>query len=354
MQATSSTNWRERLDDKKIIDGSILFSIIVSIAIVALGGWLTQFELATPPADDIGFFYEWQLAEATAWGQLTAWLGFAIHQLLIWGTIYYAQRTYSKRDYSSTLRPVNWIALGINFVFIVLHYFQTMFFYDAIAQDIPSWTAQFAVALMLIVILGMENQRRGLFFGKKIGFRKAFTDGLRKYHGYFFSFAVIYTFWFHPMIPTLGHLVGFIHVILIMAQGSLMFNRAHLGKKWMFLLEILVLPHAFQVAVNQGKDMWPMFMLGFATIFIVTQMHGLGLKTWVKRAFYASYIGIILIVYTTLKEPYEINEVIRIPIIEYLVLFIMYWIFLGGAWVTSRFDRFRDSSGGTAQMAGGD
>jgi hypothetical protein len=51
----------------------------------------------------------------------------------------YAQRTYSKRDYSSTLRPVNWIALGINFVFIVLHYFQTMFFYDAIAQDIPSW-----------------------------------------------------------------------------------------------------------------------------------------------------------------------------------------------------------------------
>jgi hypothetical protein len=76
MQATSSTNWRERLDDKKIIDGSILFSIIVSIAIVALGGWLTQFELAHTPADDIGFFYEWQLAEATAWGQLTAWVGF--------------------------------------------------------------------------------------------------------------------------------------------------------------------------------------------------------------------------------------------------------------------------------------
>ena len=49
-----------------------------------------------------------------------------------------------------------------------------MYFYDGIAQDLPSWTAQFAVALMLIVILGMENQRRGLFFGRKIGFRARF------------------------------------------------------------------------------------------------------------------------------------------------------------------------------------
>jgi DNA-binding transcriptional regulator of glucitol operon len=76
MQATSSTNWRERLDDKKIIDGSILFSIIVSIAIVALGGWLTQFELATPPADDIGFFYEWQLAEGNCLGAVNSMVGF--------------------------------------------------------------------------------------------------------------------------------------------------------------------------------------------------------------------------------------------------------------------------------------
>ncbi|MDE2750304.1 MAG: hypothetical protein OXI34_15210 [Chloroflexota bacterium] len=324
-----------QLKGEQIVNWSLIFSVLLAAAIIALGGVLSQFEIIPHPED--GFVYEWQLAEPTAWGRLTAWLGFAIHQLLIWGTIAYAQNRYSKRDYASVLRPVNRWAIGINFLFIVLHYLQTMYFYDGIAQDLPSWTAQFAVALMLIVILGMENQRRGLLFGRKIGFRRAFTDGLRKYHGYFFSFAVIYTFWFHPMIPTWGHLIGFIHVVLIMAQGSLMFSRVHLNRRWTFLLEILVLPHAFQVALNQGNDIWPMFFFGFAAIFLITQMHGLGLNRWVRQAFYSSFLLLALYVYLVMREPVQVNEVIRIPLIEYLVLFIMYWIYLAGAWLCSRF-----------------
>ena len=324
-----------RLKGEQIVNWSLIFSVLLCAAIIAMGGLLSQFEIIPLPED--GLVYEWQLLEQTAWGQLTAWLGFAIHQVLIWGTIAYAQNRYSKRDYSTALRPVNLWAIGINLVFIVLHYLQTMFFYDGIAQDLPSWTAQFAVALMLIVILGMENQRRGLFFGRKIGFRKAFTDGLRKYHGFFFSFAVIYTFWFHPMIPTWGHLIGFIHVVLVMAQGSLMFLRVHLNKRWMFLLEILVLPHAFQVAINQGSNIWPMFFFGFSAIFLVTQMHGLRLRRWVRQAFYSSFLLLVLYVYLVMREPHQVNEVIRIPLIEYLALFVMYWIYLAGAWVSSRF-----------------
>lgn len=327
-----------RLSGAQIVNWSLIFSLLLCAAIVAMGGVLSQFEIIPLPEDPL--VYEWQLAEQTAWGQLTAWLGFALHQLLIWGTIYYAQSRYSKRDYGDNLRPVNVWALSINLIFIILHYLQTMFFYDAIAQDLPSWTAQFAVALMLIVILGMENQRRGLFFGKKIGFRKAFTDGLRKYHGYFFSFAVIYTFWFHPMVPTWGHLIGFIHVILVMTQGSLMFLRVHLNKRWMFLLEILVLPHAFQVALNQSSDIWPMFFFGFAAIFLVIQMHGLGLKPWARQLFYGSFLLLMLYVYLVMREPYQVNEVLRIPLIEYLVLFIMYWIYLAGARLASRARRF--------------
>lgn len=330
---------RLSLNGEQMVNWSLVFSIFLCAAIIAMGGLLSQFEIIPHPDD--GFVYEWQLAEQTAWGQLTAWLGFAIHQTLIWGTIAYAQNRYSKRDYGRGLRPVNLWAIGINGVFIVLHYLQTMFFYDGIAQDLPSWTAQFAVALMLIVILGMENQRRGLFFGRKVGFRKTFTDGLRKYHGYFFSFAVIYTFWFHPMIPTWGHLIGFIHVVLVMTQGSLMFLRVHLNKRWMLLLEILVLPHAFQVALNQGNDIWPMFFFGFAAIFLITQMHGLRLKPWVRGAFYGSFLLVLLYVYLVMREPYQVNEAARIPLIEYLVLFIMYWIYLAGAWASSRIRALR-------------
>ena len=323
------------VDSRQVVNFSIVFSILLCAAIVAMGGVLSQFEIIPHPEDPL--VYEWQLAEQTAWGQLTAWLGFALHQLFIWAAVVYAQKRYSKRDYRDSLRPVNVWALGINLVFIVLHYLQTMIFYDAIAQDLPSWTAQFAVALMLIVILGMENQRRGLFFGRKVKFRKAFTDGLRKYHGYFFSFAVIYTFWFHPMVPTWGHLIGFIHVVLVMAQGSLMFMRVHLNKRWMFLLEILVFPHAFQVALNQSSNIWPMFFFGFAAIFLVTQMHGLGLRPWVRQVFYGSFLLLVLYVYLVMREPYQVNEVLRIPLIEYVVLFVMYWIYLASAWLSSRF-----------------
>ena len=336
-----------RLKGEQIVNWSLIFSVLLCAAIIALGGALSQFEVIPLPED--GFVYEWQLAEPTAWGQLTAWLGFALHQVLIWGTIAYAQNRYSKRDYGTALRPVNLWAIGINLVFVVLHYLQTMFFYDGIAQDLPSWTAQFAVTLMLIVVLGMENQRRGLFFGRKIGFRKAFTDGLRKYHGFFFSFAVIYTFWFHPMIPTWGHLIGFIHVVLVMTQGSLMFLRVHLNKRWMFLLEILVLPHAFQVALNQGSDIWPMFFFGFSAIFLVTQMHGLGFRRWARQAFYGSFLLLTLYVYLVMREPYQVNEVIRIPLIEYLALFVMYGIYLAGAWVSSRFRLLSASKGGRAR-----
>lgn len=334
----------DRVDAKQIVNWSIIFSVALCAAIVAMGGALSQFELIPHPQDPL--VYEWQLAEQSAWGQLTAWLGFALHQLLIWGTILYAHKRYSRRDYGNTLRPVNLWALGINLAFIVLHYLQTLIFYDGIAQDLPSWTAQFAVALMLIIVLGMENQRRGLFFGRKVSFRRAFTDGLRRYHGYFFSFAVIYTFWFHPMEPTWGHLIGFIHVVLVMAQGSLMFTRVHLNKRWMFLLEILVLPHAFQVALNQSSDIWPMFFFGFAAIFLVTQMHGLGLKPWVRQAFYGSFLILVLYVYLLMREPYQVNEALRIPLIEYLALFIMYWIYLAGAWASSRIRMLRLAGAG--------
>ena len=78
-----------------------------------------------------------------------------------------------------------------------------------------------------------------------------------------------------------------------------------------------------------------MFFFGFAAIFLITQMHGLGLDRWVCQAFYSSFLLLVLYVYLVMREPVQVNEVIRIPLIEYLVLFIMYWIYLAGAWLCS-------------------
>lgn len=332
----------KNIPSERGLNGGIIYSVLICLAMILAGGWLAQYTLAPVPPND-GFFYDWQLAEPSALGAVTYWGGFALHNLLIWLTIWWAQNR-TDRAYVSTLRPVNMVALGINVLFIGLHYLQTLFFYDGIAQDVPSWVSQFTVIMMLFVILAMENRRRGLFFGRKINFKQEFYHWLRDYHGYAFSFAVIFTFWFHPLVPTQGHLLGALHVMLVMVQGSLMFTRAHLNRNWRFLLEILVLPHAALVAMGQGGGLVYMFLYGFMTIFIVTQMHGLGLKPWVKYLFGAGYLISILITYTLLRPPFMVNEVIRIPLIDYLMIFATYgvWLLLARLGQRSKFMRQDD------------
>lgn len=337
MQSTRPTL---TIKDRLAAESGILFALLVCLAIVALGSWLAQFPLEVEPPNE-PFHYEWQLANPTFWSRASIWIGFALHQLASWMTIYYARKHYTQ--YTATLRPINLLALGLNAAFIALHYVQTYVFYDAIAQDIPSWTAQYAVIMMLVIILALENKRRGLFFGRKVRFKPAFYDFLRRYHGYIFSFAVVYTFWFHPMVPTVGHLFGFLYVMLVMVQGSLMFTRFHLNRRWTFLLEILVLPHAASVALNQSTSLVWMFIFGFIAIFLMTQMHGLGLKPWVRAIFYGSFAFLVAYVYLVVRQPYQINEVIRIPMIEYLVVFAIYGLWLLGARLAGRSGHLRET-----------
>jgi hypothetical protein len=96
------------------------------------------------------------------------------------------------------------------------------------------------------------------------------------------------------------------------------------------------------VALAQGTNLWGMFLYGFATIFIVTQLYGLNLKPWVIRSLTALYIVLVTLTYTIIRPPAAVNEVIRIPLIEYLIIFVAYGIFLFGGWVSSLFKGLRN------------
>ena len=159
---------------------------------------------------------------------------YLLHQVSFWALIAYAQRTAGRNRprYSNSLRSVNYLALGVNGFFILLHLVQTHLWYDGLAQDVSIWSALGSVVVMLVWVLLMENPRRGLFFGKKIGFPRRLTEVARRYHGYYFAWAIIYTFWYHPMEATGGHLIGFLYMFLPMLQGSLLFTRAHVNRRW--------------------------------------------------------------------------------------------------------------------------
>ncbi len=313
--------------------GGIAFSFAFTGLIWAFG-----YRLDTIPlAPDTGFsHYYWKLTEPTFWTRLSVWGLYAAHQLTIWGLIYYAQTRV--KTYTSGLHPVNIWALGANAVFIVLHFIQTHVFYDGLAQDVSILSSQGSVILLLVFIMMMENQRRGMFFGAKAPLASYLTDFIRKYHGYFFAWAIIYTFWYHPMVATMGHLIGFAYTFLLMLQGSLFLTRIHLNKYWTFAQEAMVLLHGTLVAVQQGNGIWPMFAFGFGGIFVITQMYGLGLSKLTRWALLASYCVLALWVYSQ-RGFDKLNEIIRIPLIDYVLVFTLALLIGGPMWLMRRFRR---------------
>jgi hypothetical protein len=267
-------------------------------------------------------WYYWQLPEPTAWTRLSGWLGYAAHQIVSWGLIWYAQtRT---RRYTRGLKRINVVALGANLGFVALHAVQTQVFYDGLAQDVSIFSSQGSVVLLLVAVLLMENRRRGLVAGKRVPVPAAVGDVVRRYHGYLFSWAVIYTFWYHPMEATSGHLIGFFYIFLLLLQSSLMFTTAHTHRWWTVSLELLVAVHGTLVAVmNSGPDgLWPMFLFGFLAVFVLTQMHGLGLSSRARWAIAAGFAAATVGVYSW-RGFDRIDEVVRIPLIEYLLLAVL-------------------------------
>jgi hypothetical protein len=312
---------------RRALWGGILFSLLFTGVIWWAGGRLDSIDLLP---DQGASWYYWKLPNPTFWSRFTAWTFYALHQLASWGLIYYGQ-TRVKR-YTKSLHTVNRLALGVNAFFILLHFLQTHLWYDGIAQDVSIWTSQGSVILMLVAILLMENRRRGLFWGKKVSFLKAAGDFVRKYHGYVFSWAIVYTFWYHPMVSTSGHLIGFFYMFMLMLQGSLFYTRLHVNRWWTALQEVFVLFHGTLVAVMQGNGLWPMFFFGFAGIFVLTQMHGLRLKRWLRWALLGLYVGGALLVYGQVGWG-RLNEIVRIPVIEYLAVLLLAGLISLGLWI---------------------
>ena len=314
---------------------ALWLGIAFSFIFTALIWWTGQRLLSIPHYPDFGAsWYYWRLMEPTLITRASAWILYAIHQIAFWGLIYYAQKNSYK--YSSGLHRLNIIALAMNAAFILLHLFQTQIWYDGLAQDVSIWSSQASVVILLVWVLLMENSRRGLFFGKKVKFSNSINRFARKYHGYLFAWAIVYTFWYHPMEGTSGHLIGFFYMFLLMVQGSLIFTRVHLNRWWNVTLEVLVLVHGTLVAVMTGNNLWPMFAFGFAGIFVITQMHGLGLKLWSRLIILFAYIGAVIFVYSD-RGWAQLNEIIRIPLIEYAAVFLLAGIIAGGLWIARKF-----------------
>jgi hypothetical protein len=318
---------------ERVTGSPLLWCLAACLVLTGLVWILGQRLAGVELAPDRGAsWYYWQLPHPSAWTRLSAWTGYALHQLSAWALIYYAQQHV--RRYVKGLHPINVIALAVNLIFILLHVLQSQLFYDGLAQDVSIYSSQGSVILLLVVVLLMESRRRGLILGRGTSMSKRVVDFVRRYHGYLFSWAVIYTFWYHPIVNTPGHLVGFFYMFLLLVQGSLFFTRAHVNRWWTVTLELMVAVHGALVAIMTSgpQGMWPMFLFGFLAIFVLTQMHGLGLSARIRTIIGAAYIAAVAAVYSW-RGWSRLQEITWIPVIEYGLVAVLAGLIAASLWI---------------------
>lgn len=302
----------------RYVASGVVAAAAITLVIALTGDRLAAFDIVGPT---LPFQYPWRLTEPDVGGQVSAWLGYVAHNFFVWFVI--AKARASGQRFEASFTRFNYLMLWGNGAFIALHLLQTHVFYDGLARDVPEITALGSVALMLIVILYFEAPRRGLAFGA-LRIDRRFTEIARAYHGYLFSWAIIYTFWYHPMESTQGHLIGFFYMFLLMWQSVLILNRAHINRTWTLVLEVMVIPHAILVAVTQPANAWRMFGFGFLVIFIVTQMHGVGWSRFVRVGLGGTFAIALVLAYGVFGEMANWHEVLRIPMVDYLVVALLY------------------------------
>jgi hypothetical protein len=282
--------------------------------VLAFGPYSDGFSIGP---DRGAFWYYWQRSDANAWSRLSAWVPYCLHQFAVWYLIARARR--ERPRYVAGLHPLNVRALGVNAFFMLLHIVQTKFFYDGLAQDVHEATSFGSVALMLFMILVMENRRRGMFFGRPMPLMETAGEALRRYHGYYFSWAIIYTFWYHPVEITGGHVAGYAYMSLLLLQSSLFFTRFHVNRVWTAILEFLWCVHGAIIAgfiMNPGQmQFWSSFLFGGMTVFLITQLHGMGLSRRAKLLVAAPIVASMAVFYA--QYPALLSGLPKQPMVLY-------------------------------------
>ena len=93
-------------------------------------------------------------------------------------------------------------------------------------------------------------------------------------------------------------------------------------------LETFVLIHGVAVAIFQGNNLWPMFAFGFGAMIVLTQIHGLGLGVRTRRILTVRFRHRCAGHLWLHGAPAGLDEVVRIPVLEYGVVALIYGLYL--------------------------
>lgn len=303
------------------------FAVITVVTALLTPAIVSRFYPLLP--DRGASWYYWQLPAATTLTRITYWVGYALHQIVVWGLLIHARHASDRTAASRGVGRFNWIVMGVNLAFVALHLVQTWLWYDGLAQDVPIWTSQGSVIVMLVLILFLEIPRRGLVWGKTFKAPARTYAFVQRWHGLYISWAIVYTFWFHPMDGNWGLLSGFIYMFLLFIQISMFRTPLHMNRAWIVLLEAGVIVHATLITVYKANPIWPMFMVGFMVMFFLTQMHALSWARKWRWPILAAFVLGVAALYIFVRGVEHLYEITFIPVALYggtIGLLIVGWV----------------------------
>lgn len=311
------------------------WSIVGAAALTALIAALGPLLASVPHLADKGAsWYFWQLPERSFMGRFSAWLGYALHQASIWAIVILMMR---EKPHTGRLSKLNIAAIAVNAFFILLHILQTQLWYDGLAQDVPVWSSQVSVIIMLVIILYQASPFRGLFLGRKISWDRGALEWSNKWHGLYISWALVYTFWFHPTEGQFGLLIGFFYMFLLLLQLSFANTEIHFSKAWIAILELMVGLHGPLIAIQKalmGQEggsslqfagpggIWVMFASGFLLMFAVTGQFSFKMPKYAHALVLVAYSALVVFLYS--RRGFDrLYEITFIPLALYGGVFVL-------------------------------
>lgn len=313
------------MTEKRILTASLIaFGVISVVSFLLEPSIVRRFYPLLP--DRGSDWYFWQLPVASTAARITYWVGYGVHQLVVWALLFKAR---SARGGRFGVSKFNMAVLGVNLLFVILHQVQTYIWYDGLAQDVPIWVSQGSVIVMLVLILFLEIPRRGLFWGKAFKPPQRVYAFVRRWHGVYIAWAVVFTFWFHPMDGNWGLLSGFVYMFLLFIQISMFNTKLHTNPGWIVLLEAGVIVHATLITVYKDNPIWTMFMVGFMWMFVLTQVHAFKLSRVAKWVQLVVFVAGVALLYGFVRGFSHIYEITFIPVALYggtLGLLLVGWV----------------------------
>lgn len=244
--------------------------------------------------------------------------------------------------------------------------------YNGLARDVHEATALGAVAVLLVWVWLLRSPERGVFFGcgrlplpGGVGSRAAASlwRAAVAAHSYAFSFACVWTLWYHPAVATPAHVTGIVYIAALLVQSSLAGTAAHVGQGWMTALEVGVAGHALVTAAAAtsrstaaaaaagtvaarpvAKSLLPLFGWGFASTFVVVPLHGLGWSAATRARVAAAYGAAAAAAVASGWGGTRGYHVVAIPVADAGVLGVLVAALGGGGWAAVRLRAWRRRS----------